>query len=109
MPKRKIKKQQLIREIALERIYILFSEAEKCFRKKFDFSKRYVELALKIAKHCNVKIPNELKLKYCKYCKSFLKLGINAKLRITKNYICLTCLECGKTRKLSFKVYSTTS
>jgi len=96
-----LNKKRLIKKIALERIYRLFEEAEKCFRTKFDFSRRYVELALKIARHCRVRMPKELKLKFCKYCKSFLKIGVNAKLRVTKNYLCLTCLECGKTRKLS--------
>ncbi len=93
------RKKRIIKRIALERIYRLFELAEHNFETK-EFSKRYIQLALRIAKRYNVRLPLELKLKFCKNCHSILKIGKNAKLRISKTMFKLTCLECGFTRKI---------
>ena len=92
-----------IEKIAVERIWRLFELAENEFAKHPERSKRYVQLAKKIAERNNVQIPKELKANYCKYCSAYLKLGKNAKLRIKGKMLLLTCMECNKTRKMGIK------
>ncbi len=98
--------QKKIRKIALERIRILFEEAEKAAKKdRLDLSKKYVEYARRIGMKCNVKIPKDLRLKFCKNCKSFLFPGKNAKVRIDseKKVIRIKCLACGKYKIYKYK------
>lgn len=100
MARTKRSRKQELKTIALERIYRLFELAEESFAKHPERSRRYVELARKIGMRYNVRIPSELKKKFCKRCGSFLHAGKNAKIRISKAIIKVTCLECGFTRKL---------
>jgi len=95
-----------MRKIALERIYRLFELAEQNFGKHSERSKRYVELALKIGKRCNVRMPAELKRRFCKKCGNYLKAGINSKIRVSKSIVKITCLECGYTRKFGYGIKS---
>ncbi len=86
------------KEIAKERIEILFKQADEEFSAgRKDLANRYVELARKISMRYNVRIPRELKRKFCKKCHSFLKPGVNARVRVRseKKYVLVTCLECG--------------
>ncbi len=89
--------------IALERIYRLFELANEEFEEHPDRSKRYVELAIKISERNRSKIPRELKKLFCKKCHSFLKQGKNSKIRVTKNYLNVSCIECGFSRKIGVK------
>jgi len=85
------------RRIARERIRILFEEADKAFKEHPERSKRYVELAKKIGMRYNVRIPRELKRKFCKKCLSYLKPGVNCRIRTRrdKQAVIVTCLVCG--------------
>lgn len=86
------RKPQWQKEIAKERISILFREAKNPER-----AKRYVRLARKIAMHYRVRIPRELKRKYCKNCNSLLVPGQNCRIRLSQRgtpRIILTCMEC---------------
>lgn len=88
------------RRIARERIQILFEEAEKAAKEdKFDFANRYVELARKIGMRYNVRIPRELKRKFCKYCHAYLYPGKTCRVRIDseKKIVKVKCFSCNKT------------
>lgn len=88
------------RKIARERIQILFEEAEKAAKQgKFKFANRYVELARKIGMRYNVRIPRELKRKFCKYCHAYLYPGKTCKVRINseKKVVKIKCFSCNKT------------
>ncbi len=100
-------KKEEIRKIAIERIYRLFELAEEEFSKHPERSKRYVELALKIAKRNNAKMPHELKKNYCKKCHAFLKTE-NAEFKTLNGLMEITCNECGFTRKHSLIERKTT-
>jgi len=52
-------------KIARERIQILFSLAEKEIKKHPERSRRYIELARKLGLRYNVRLPRELKRKFC--------------------------------------------
>ena len=83
--------------IAKERILLLFEQAGKAFEKHPERSKRYVELARKIGMRYNVRIPKDLRRKFCKRCFSYLKPGVNCRVRTSqsKQSVVVTCLVCG--------------
>ncbi len=58
-------------------------------------SRRYVELALKIAKRNQVKIGNR---RFCKKCLSIYIPGKTVKIRKTKNALVYEC-KCGSVKK----------
>ncbi|MFB6076383.1 MAG: ribonuclease P protein component 4, partial [Candidatus Aenigmatarchaeota archaeon] len=84
--------------IARERIEILFREAEKRFPEQKQLSNRYVELAKRIGERYRVRIPRELKRKYCRHCNSYIKPGINCEVEMDNENKCMVykCGECGK-------------
>ena len=93
----------LEKQIALERIKILFEEAQKALEKgKNGYAGKYVGLALKISQKYRVALPKELKGKYCKKCHCFLELGKNSAKRIHKDYCEIICRECGAKTKKSY-------
>lgn len=97
--KPKKKQKELIQKISLERIYRLFELAEQEFEKHPERSNRYVEIALKIGMRNKARIPLELKHKYCKKCKFFLKKGKNAVFTKTTSWLEIQCQLCGTTFK----------
>jgi ribonuclease P protein subunit RPR2 len=85
-------------KIARERIQILFYLAEKELDKHPERSRRYIELARKIGMRYNIRLPKELKRKFCKSCNSLLIPGRTAKVRLERKRktIAIYCLKCKK-------------
>ena len=81
--------------VALERSEILFRQAQEEFRDHPDLSRIYIDRARRIAMRDRIRIPRELKRKYCRKCFTYLVPGINARVRIHRGKIIITCLECG--------------
>jgi len=91
------KKPDWQQNIAKERIQILFDLAEKEFRKNPERSRRYVELARKIGLRYNVRLPKELKKKFCKECNSLLLPGKSCTMRVVgKRILTIKCSNCNK-------------
>ena len=90
------------KEIAKKRIEILFEEAEKTYKKNPKLSDRYVNLARKIAMKVRISIPKELKRKFCKHCYSFLKPGVNCRVRTKNNKVIYSCFNCKKYMRYPF-------
>lgn len=91
------------KNIALERIAKLFFEAEQSFREHPQLSKRYVEMARKLATRYKVKFNAEQKKLSCKKCNAYLKEGINCRVRLERGKIARTCLECGNVRRIVYR------
>lgn len=89
--------------IAKERINILFDQADEIFNKHPKLADRYVELARKIAMKARIRIPKELKRKFCRNCYSFLKPGINCRIRTRDKKIIYYCMNCKKYTKIMIK------
>jgi ribonuclease P protein subunit RPR2 len=89
-------KQNKTQKIALERIYRLFELAETIGEEKYE--KRYIELAQTIGKKTKVKIPKELKEKYCKKC-----LGMRVEKREEKPFLIIKCKKCGFEKKFALE------
>ena len=83
------------KRIAKERITELFRQAAE--RKQY--AKRYVGLARKIALRYRVKIPPELRKKYCALCNSLFRFGQNCTVRKKKSHITIHC-ECGASTRI---------
>ncbi len=94
------KKPNRFTEIAQTRILELFKQAEIRFKKYPEFSDRYVEIARKISMKYKVKIPGELKKRFCKNCHKYLVHGVNCRVRLTGNKVVYTCLSCKKHMRL---------
>lgn len=101
---RKSKKPDWQQQIARERIEILFSLADKEFRKYPERSKRYVQLARKIGLRYNIRFGKDMKTKFCKNCNSLLKPGISSKVRLDSKTrtIMVKCLNCNKTYRYHY-------
>ena len=90
------KKGKGINKLARESIKELFEEAEKIFPKDKAKANRYVDMARRIGMKNKVRIPANLQKKFCKHCHSFLKPGVNLRVRTTGKTITYSCLECKK-------------
>ncbi|MBO8174368.1 MAG: ribonuclease P protein component 4 [Thermococcus sp.] len=92
------KEQREKRKIALERINILFTLAERVFPYDKELANRYVEIALAVQQKAKVRMPRKWKRRYCKRCHSFLVPGVNAQVRLRQKrmpHVVIKCLECG--------------
>jgi ribonuclease P protein subunit RPR2 len=96
------------RDIASERIRRLFSLADRRISEGRDDSQqladRYIELARSIGMSYNVSISGELRKRFCHDCGSFLKPGVNCRVRVNsrKSSMNYTCGECGEVNRHGF-------
>lgn len=92
-----------IREIAKERIAILLGLAEEESKSaKMGRSRRYAELACKIAMRYQIEMPREYKRRICKKCGAFLVFGKNATSRTADGAVSVKCGECGNIVRIPF-------
>jgi ribonuclease P protein subunit RPR2 len=89
-----------LRQIALERMQILIQNAISNARTNPELSQRQALLARKINMRHKIRMPYELRMVFCKKCKSFIAPGINSKIRLGRSSIKsirITCNFCGHT------------
>lgn len=89
-----------LKKIALERIYILIKEAQANAKKNPDLAQRQAGLAKKLSTKYKVKLPYEIRMQFCKKCKSFIAPGINSHVRLGRSAlksIRITCQFCNHT------------
>jgi len=103
MKRRHSKKPEEFRKIALDRVKKLFKEADSIYGENSKLSDRYVTLARKIAMKYKLKIPSNLKKKYCKHCYKYLKPGENCRVRIQNNKVVYYCQNCKKYMRFPYK------
>ena len=91
--------------IGMERIERLFSLAEKEFSSHPERSHRYVSLARKLAMRYNIRLPPEMKSRFCRKCYKYLKPSINCRVRASagQRAVIITCLECGHVMRHPFR------
>ena len=89
------------KEIALSRIEKLFKLAAESKNK--ERANRYISLAVKISTKIRVKIPSIYKRKFCKKCLTFLKPGINARIRTKNKMLITSCLKCKHISRFKLK------
>ena len=91
------------KEIAKERVQILFKQAEETFSKNKSLANRYITLARKVAMKVKIRIPLELKRKFCKHCYKFLMPGVNSRIRTRDGKVIISCFECKKFIRIPVK------
>jgi len=86
------------KQIAKQRIQVLFQQAKKVYRTNPQLSSRYIETARKIAMAARIRLPITLKRQICKNCNMLLVPGDNCRVRIKQKrepHVVITCLNCG--------------
>ncbi len=83
------------RRLARERIAILFVRAAEFYPENPAWSNRCVVLARKIGMRHRVRIERPLKRRFCRRCSIYLVPGSNARIRIHRGRVVVTCLACG--------------
>ncbi|RLI07699.1 ribonuclease P [Candidatus Bathyarchaeota archaeon] len=94
------------REIALERIRILFRLADEVFHQNPERAQRYVDLARRIAMRVRIHLPRDLRRRICRRCKGFLVPGVNCRVRIRQRrepHVAITCLRCGAIMRIPLR------
>ena len=91
------------KEIARERINALFRQAKEVFKEKPELADRYVFLARKIAMRYKLRIPFELKRRFCKHCYKYLVSGRNCRIRVQRGKIVYYCLSCKRFMRVPYK------
>ena len=87
------------KQIARERIWVLFGQARLVYTAHPDLSNRYVELARKIAMRQRIRIDRELRRQYCHHCYAYLVPGRNMRVRVHRGNVVVTCKSCNRTTR----------
>lgn len=93
------RRKGLVEGISEERIRILFGLAGEFWDKEPELARKYIGLALKISARNKARIPEDLRLKYCKKCRAFLSAK-NSRVKMERAIAFLKCGECGFERKM---------
>ena len=92
-----MKRRRRVEDLAVQRIERLFELAEAEARdEREQRSKRYIELARAIGMRYRVRIPKLRKMRLCKRCYALLIPEKTARIRLRKEYMTTTCLQCGE-------------
>ena len=88
----------------MERMQILIDNAISNARTDPELSQRQASIARRISSKYKIRMPYDLRIVFCKKCKSFIAPGINSKIRLGRTSvksIRISCNFCGHTyRKL---------
>jgi len=85
-----------IKQIARERIAILFGQAQRVYAESPELANRYVELARRISMRQRCRIDREFRRQFCHHCYSYLVPGRNMRVRVHRGNVVVTCGECKK-------------
>ena len=86
------------KQIAKQRIHLLFQQAEEVRRENPQLASRYVTVARKIAMAAKIRLPPEYKRRICKNCNALLVPGENCRVRVKQRrepHVVVTCFACG--------------
>jgi len=94
----------IVYKIAMERMQILIDNAISNARTDPELSQRQASIARRISSKYKIRMPYDLRIVFCKKCKSFIAPGINSRIRLGRTSvksIRISCNLCGHTyRKL---------
>jgi ribonuclease P protein subunit RPR2 len=90
-------KQSSIKQIARQRIEILFWQAKIFAHSNPKLATVYVESARRIAMAARIRLPIEFRRETCKECNALFIHGVNCRVRIKQKrepHVVVTCLNC---------------
>ena len=88
------------KKIAMERMEILIENAISNARTNPKLSQRQASIARRISTRHKIRMPYNLRMVFCKKCKSFIAPGINSRIRLGRasvKSIRISCNLCGHT------------
>ena len=88
----------------MERMQILIDNAISNARTDPELSQRQASIARRISSKYKIRMPYDLRIVFCKKCKSFIAPGINSKIRLGRasvKSIRISCNFCGHTYRKS--------
>lgn len=97
------------KQIARERIDILFKQAKKTFKQSPILANKYIKGARKLSMKYKVKIPPEYKKLFCKNCYQFLRPAITMRTRIKNKRLVYYCTSCHHITRYPLKKSKTIS
>jgi ribonuclease P protein subunit RPR2 len=92
-----------VKQIARQRILILFEQAKKVGKANPKLAMQYVFSARKIAMAAKTHLPIDFKRGTCKKCNSLFVNGVNCRIRIKQKrepHVVVTCLNCGNQTRI---------
>lgn len=98
-------KQTGIKQIARQRIGILFNQAKKACRDDPKLAMQYVKSARKIAMAARIRLPVDFRRQTCKNCNALFVQGYNCRVRVKQKrepHVVITCLNCGNQTRIMF-------
>ena len=101
-----MKQQTNVKQIARQRIQILFEQAKKICKADPKLANQYVASARKIAMAAKIRLPVEFRRETCKECNSLLVHGVNCRVRIKQRrepHVVVTCLNCGNQTRIPLR------
>jgi ribonuclease P protein subunit RPR2 len=96
-------KETNVKQIARQRIQILFERARKVCKSDSKLTLQYVASARKIAMAAKICLPVEFRRETCKECNSLFVYGVNCRVRIRQKrepHVVVTCLNCGNQSRI---------
>ena len=81
----------------------LLDAAHEKVKENQELSKHYVELARETAMAKNVRLPSELRRRFCRSCHQYLLPGFNCKVRTANDCIIYHCEACKPMSKIRIK------
>jgi ribonuclease P protein subunit RPR2 len=87
------------KRLARERIALLFDRAREFFPEDPRASDRCVDLARRIAMRQRVRIPRELRRRFCRRCSAYFVPGSTLRVRVRHGTVVTTCLRCSAHRR----------
>lgn len=81
--------------IVLERMRILVREASSNIGTEPSLASRQAAMARRLSSHWRVRMPYEMRMAFCRKCKTFVGYGTRSRIRIHKKTVRITCSFCG--------------
>ena len=96
-------KQSSVKQIARQRIQILFSEAKNVCKSDPQLAMQYIKSARRIAMAAKIRLPVDFRRETCKNCNALLVQGYNCRVRVKQKrepHVVITCLNCGSQTRI---------
>ncbi len=99
---RRRKDSHKARDLAVQRMEMLFTLAAAAHEAHPERSNRYVQIARKISTRTRVRMPRPLKRLFCRRCGSFLSAAAT-RVRLREGVLTTTCLLCGEQMRRPYR------
>jgi ribonuclease P protein subunit RPR2 len=94
MAKKHFIMKQKLKENAKNDILSYIELAEKSFKTDKKKANLYVHKLRNLAMKHQIRLPKEIKRKFCKHCYAYLMPGVNCRVRTREGKLIYYCMEC---------------